>query len=284
MNKTLVADAVNTGMSYYQLLEGPWMMDEAPVANGAAFAGERYWHSDDFPRFQNMGVTFTAWIRNIPCNPGASCGTFLLSAHRNKTSSARCWSAWFETNGIYWDVLGPDPSFVYPVNAGFNESYTDKFKLGSRFWRHVAWVFNEDTDNLEYYLDGTIIHSAYWGKSVRSMDCGPVNVSIGFRYPDRTYGAAVEFYDMRMYTGSPMTPAQILALSKANAPAAPSFGEDDRCLELTSPKMVDQSWLDTFGHGCEWCSSCPEASNGTPPLSPCAEIRKRKEGRLGARL
>ena len=121
----------------------------------------------------------------------------------------------------------------------------------------MAWVFNEDTDNLEFYLDGTKIHTAYWGKSVKSMDCGPVNVSIGFRYPDRTYGADAEFYDVRMYVGSPMTPAQILALSDAHVPTSPSFGENDRCLQLTSPKMVDKTWLDTYGHGCEWCVSPP---------------------------
>ena len=232
-------------------------MDEAPVANDATFAGERFWHSDDFPRFTNRGVTFTSWFRNVPCNPGASCGTFLLSAHQNKLSSARCFSAWFETNGIYWDTLGGNPDYGYPLNSALNASYTDKFKVTSNHWRHMAWVFNEDTDNLEFYLDGLLAHTAYWGKSVKSMDCGPVNVSIGFRYPDRTYGADAEFYDVRMYVGSPMTPAQILALSDAVVPTSPSFGENDRCLQLTSPKMVDQTWLDTYGHGCEWCVSPP---------------------------
>uniref|UniRef100_A0A7S0W9M5 Polycystin cation channel PKD1/PKD2 domain-containing protein n=1 Tax=Hemiselmis tepida TaxID=464990 RepID=A0A7S0W9M5_9CRYP len=253
-----VADATNPSRSYYQLLGGPWLLDDAPKANGATFDGERWWRADQFPRFTGRGVSFTAWFRNVACPEGKSCGTFMASAHESKESSARCWSAWLETDGIYWDTPGGTPTFGYPLNEHLNPSYSQKFKLTSDTWRHVTFVYNEDTDDLEYYLDGVLTYKSYWGKSVKEMDCGPVNVSIGYRWPGYTYGASVEFYDMRMYIGSPLTPTEVFNIATAPVPASPSFGRDDqarardRCLYLTSPAMIDTPWTDTYGHGCAW--------------------------------
>uniref|UniRef100_A0A7S1DHJ7 Polycystin cation channel PKD1/PKD2 domain-containing protein n=2 Tax=Hemiselmis andersenii TaxID=464988 RepID=A0A7S1DHJ7_HEMAN len=254
----LLTDSATPSRQYYSLLGGPWLLDNAAKANDATFDGERWWSSDKFPRFTGRGVTFTMWFRNVACPEGKSCGTFLLSAHQSKASSARCWSAWVETDGIYWDTPAGTPSFGYPLNEALNPSYSQKFKLTSDTWRHMAWVFNEDTNNLEYYLDGVLTYTGTWGKPVSEMDCGPVNVSIGFRWPDYTYGADVEIYDMRMYVGAPLTTAEVFNIATAPVPPSPSFGRDDqarardRCLYLTSPEMMDTSWTDTYGHGCAW--------------------------------
>jgi len=251
-------DAVNPSRSFYQLLAGPWLLDMAPKANDATFAGERWFKASEFPRFPGRGVTFTAWFRNVACPEGKSCGTFLISGHPSKGSSARCFSAWVETDGIYWDTPGGTPDYGYPLNGNLNPSYSQKFKLTSDTWRHIAFVYNEDTNDLEYYLDGVRTYRSFWGKPVSQMDCGPVNVSIGFRWPDYTYGADVEVYDLRMYVGAPLSEAEVFNIATAPVPASSAFGRDDqarardRCLYLTSPDMVDRPWTDTYGHGCAW--------------------------------
>uniref|UniRef100_A0A7S0VMJ9 Polycystin cation channel PKD1/PKD2 domain-containing protein n=1 Tax=Hemiselmis tepida TaxID=464990 RepID=A0A7S0VMJ9_9CRYP len=245
-----------TMREYYSLLYGPWLLDKAPVeADGAgAFAGERYWHSDDFPSFAGRGVSFTTWIRNVRCHERASCGTFLLSAHRSTRSAVRCWSAWLETDGIFWDALGGNPDYGYVVNKEFSNYYTDSFKVRNDVWRHVAFVFNEENDKIEFYLDGALVFSKYYGKSVRSMYCGPVNVSTGFRWPEYTNGEEIELFDLRMYPGAPLTSTQVSDIAQAKVPDGSLSGNisRERCQHISSPDMKDSSWTDRYGHGCTW--------------------------------
>jgi len=261
IDSNITADPANSGLEYRQLLRGPYLMDRGDgniTGTEATFAGERFFSSQDFPRFVGRGVTFTTWFRNTPCPPGQSCGGFVLSAHESKESSARCWSWWLETDGLYWDVKGGNPQFGYPVNTRLSELYTQKFKLTSDTWRHVAIVFNEDNDQVEYFLDGLKIYTGPFGKPVREMDCGPVNVSTGFRWPGYSLGTEIELYDLRMYIGSPLTESQVFNIATALVTPSPSFGGDDQdrakdwCLYMASPDMVDKPWVDAYGHGCAW--------------------------------
>ena len=193
MNKTLHSDPSVPGRQHYQLMKGPWHLDMKKIddvgkANGATFDGERYWHQDDFPKTAGTGVTYAYWFKNGYTPEDLSWGTFHIAYMTGGTTlDSRCYGLYWETSGIWTDLQGGKPSFAYPLWKDLHKSYTPKFQISDRAWRHIAWVFDENDDTVTYYLDGFPLQKRAWGKSVKEMDCAPANVTIGFRYPGTTY-------------------------------------------------------------------------------------------------
>ena len=126
----------------------------------------------------------------------------------------------------------------------------------------MALQFDENSDMLRYYMDGTLVFAVAWGASVKRVDCiGPgKRWSLGHSHPGYTYGAPVETADMRFYhhgigpgKGGPLTAAEVLKLARAGSPFfSPFENENYVCLAVTDPRLSDSSWEDSFGHGCRW--------------------------------
>lgn len=115
-----------------------------------------------------------------------------------------------------------------------------KFELnGDSVWRHLTMVFDEESDNVRYYMDGVKAWEGAWLSKVRNADCngGNKTVTLGRSWPGYTYGQPVEIYDWRMYvhgTGGPLSDGEVKAISEQPTPA---LAEDAMCLPITSDQV-----------------------------------------------
>ncbi len=203
-NKTLVTDSF-AKRDFTQLLTGPWLLNGRKLtasdrANGAKYDAERYWHDHDFPKSKGTGINYAYWFRNGPVPEGQTQGTFHIAYHTaGAESDTRCYGLFWETAGIWTDVRGGNPPYAYPLWDELNKSYTKKFQVSDSAWRHIAWVFDENDDTVTYYLDGQFLQKRKWGKSVKEMDCGPANVTVGHRYAGNTYHWDVRTPSLQTY-------------------------------------------------------------------------------------
>ena len=93
------------GLSYYQLLTGPYSLGEI------AETEQRY--LTKMPSWANTGATWSWWYRHIPCPDKPSCGgyifypgDFLYWKDKTDVEANAYWSLWIEDEGIWIDSPG----------------------------------------------------------------------------------------------------------------------------------------------------------------------------------
>lgn len=254
-----------TGREYTLLLEGPYTMTRPPPGQ------ERYLDPAAFPRWSGQGMSLSLWIRRSKeCGGSASCGTYILSSHHDGAqSSARCYSAWVEKRGVYFDNLKDPVGFHYALDF-----MDERYHLTPNHWRHIVFVWDQDTDDWLFYQDGQLAYQVPWGSSVKDADCTQpaTRVTIGARFPAWTYGLPDEYYDMRMWVGKALSASDIRLLAVAKTPALTALqfvreeGESEpeyqertdgfqhvlRCTPDDAETMQDTAWFDMYGHTCQW--------------------------------
>jgi hypothetical protein len=68
---------------------------------------------------------------------------------------------------VYWQH---GSQFDYPRGPAFVEpAYRWS---GDKTWRHVAWQWDETSDEVSVYMDGAEVYRKAWGAPVRDMFCG----------------------------------------------------------------------------------------------------------------
>eukprot|EP00281_Chroomonas_sp_CCMP1168_P016014 CAMPEP_0206220982 /NCGR_PEP_ID=MMETSP0047_2-20121206/5167_1 /ASSEMBLY_ACC=CAM_ASM_000192 /TAXON_ID=195065 /ORGANISM="Chroomonas mesostigmatica_cf, Strain CCMP1168" /LENGTH=1725 /DNA_ID=CAMNT_0053643677 /DNA_START=282 /DNA_END=5460 /DNA_ORIENTATION=+ len=252
---TQLVDA-DAGRNYSQLATGPWKLTETTED-----ADHRYLYN--VPDWQGTGTTLTFWYRHLPNCPlnryEPRCGVYLFAASSSAFGPAPCWTFWIETDGIFGDnVHGTPHTSIY--NTSFVE---DKYKWNSdKVWRHMAVQFDETSDLVHFFLDGTLAVSVPWNSPVTGADCPNAPdkaIAFGHELPGYTYGQPVEVFDVRQYVHGargPLSAANIRSISAQRAPAwaAPFKIEDDvSCLPISDDRMADNAdWGHTFGHTCQW--------------------------------
>ena len=257
VNANTIADV--NGRQYYSLINasggvGPFRLTESPPGE------ERF--LQNFPSWSGTGMTLSFWWRWKDCSE--SCGVYLLYVEGLGGCSGRenklLWNLWLETDGIYMKNGDPsaNPTHLYPLN--FME---DRYKWqGPKTWRHVTITFNNLDDKVYLYMDGVEAWSGAFGSDIGAADCSSKSVALGHATPGWTYGAEFDVYDMRVYVhDATETAATIKSLSQGLAslsqPAvitnANSFADGFACIPANNSKfLVDASWKDSFGHGCDW--------------------------------
>ena len=117
--------------------------------------------------------------------------------------------------------------------------------------RHVVFVFNKDTDVVQFYLDGHVLGShQYPAGFVGEMDCGMDSAlsytGLGHRLPG-SWAPVGPVRDWRYYREA-LGPADILALASNSTD---ENGNNLRTCVLPHEKW-DQDWEDLDGHDCGW--------------------------------
>jgi len=243
----IVRNDTNTGREYHSLFLGPGVLTRPTVMNDTdTLAGPRT--LTNMPTFRDTGVTISWWHRHnteAECLDlgNSNCGMYFLYARNNKEL---CWSLWVQPNGIYFESGGKNS---YPRNFLLAEHTL----TATQSWRHVTFALDADDDSLTYYLDGRPAWKGPWSTSVSSTDCPAATsqqVAFGHQYPEWTYGLEVGVYDLRMYVGPALSPADILKL--AQVPVA--LASLDTCTDSlgVNSGIADKLWKDALGRGCEW--------------------------------
>jgi len=241
-----VLDAV-TARKYYPLMSAPSRLSTTTDADA------RY--LEHVPSFLGTGATLTWWYRHVKC-VGTNCGVYLMHAFDQSgiQEHSFCWSIWLENDALWFDNLKGTPKYQYPKFS--DEGLASKYKFrGDKIWRHMAFVWDELSDEIRFYLDGTLVLQKPWGSAVANADCNGVGkrVAIGHSHPGYTYGAEVEIADLRMYVhnleqpAAPLSDEDIFKIATANTPALSS---EHKCKAVT--EVLDTLWKDQFGNGCEW--------------------------------
>jgi hypothetical protein len=259
---------LGAGRSYYQIVAG------AHHLSATSNSDARY--LSNVPDFTGTGATLTFWYRHIPCSV-KTCGVYFLHAGDFQDFGGTqnwCWTAWFE-NEAFWYDGGPNSGYRYFGKQEGGAQMDDKFKVqGDQVWRHMAYQFDETSDKLRLYMDGTMVFESDWGSPVSGVDCaGPGKKwSLGHQYPGYQYGGPVEFADLRMYHhgnhGGPLTADEIFKLSQASTVGL--LNANFKCLQITDPALRDQVWQDAYGHNCAWYYSQRRAS---PEVCHLADAR-----------
>jgi len=113
------------------------------------------------PSFNNTGATVSYWYRHTP----SPSGLFLFWAFDD--DQAVCWSLWVEDGAIWYDnPKGRTRKFeyLYFKDLGVSEL---QYLRGDKVWRHVALQFDETSDELRLYIDGTLLLATSWDSPIR---------------------------------------------------------------------------------------------------------------------
>ena len=242
VNTTATVDG--TGRQYYSLFKGPGVLTKPHVLSDTGNAtGART--LADVPSFAGGGVSFSWWHKHNTREEcrilhNTYCGLYFLYA---KVSEGLCWSLWLEPTGIFFENKHGKHQYPRDILA---EEYS---LTATNSWRHITFVLDDTDDTLAYYVDGRMAWRGPWGGSVRTADCPGRAVAFGRQFPTWTHGLEVSVFDLRMYVGSALSPADVLTLASL-ATGPPALLPHETCTE--SPSVADKAWLDAMGRGCEW--------------------------------
>jgi len=232
------------GRQYFSLLEGPAILARPTVLDdNNNMTGPR--SLVGVPSFSGSGVTFSWWHRHnseAECRmlDNSYCGTYLLYA--KDMNGAFCWSLWLESNGIFYE--NKEKAFKYPRNF-MSDEYT---LTATKSWRHVSFVLDASDDSVKFYLDGREAWTGPWGGRVANADCPARKIAFGRQSPGWDYGLELGVYDLRMYVGTALSPAHVLALSSDSG----VLSSTDTCTGAAGTDLADKLWRDAMGRSCEW--------------------------------
>jgi hypothetical protein len=107
------------------------------------------------------GMTLTFWYRHIPC----------LDAHCEIKVFYFGWGGFYiQDNACYIEV---DVDGVLQGDYWYFEKFgiPSKFHLkGDKFWRHIAFQFDEDAERMRFFLDGALAMEGPSPAPVSKMD------------------------------------------------------------------------------------------------------------------
>lgn len=194
-----------------------------------------------FPSFCGQSATFSLWIETDTIDGGYFVTRYATS---EGIKPSRWWGLYAEAFGLY--VYG----FNAPSNADLPGSdWGRPFEYMKNKRRHMAFVFNADTDQTHHYVDGKLLGTTqHETGTIANMDCGMDGpdsyMGLGHRMPG-AYPYKGPLQDWRYYRGQALTSAQIYKI------AFDTVGPARRTCELFD-EGGDTAFKDLAGNDCAW--------------------------------
>lgn len=236
-----------TGRSYYNLTLGPVRLTSTA---GEAEATQRY--LTNLPDLRGSGASLMGWVRlgegRCPAPPCLS----VLFEVRDSTDP------FLGTTCMAFGFVGADP---YLRNSRAERKHSmpgtvtrPENALSGDAWRHVAWVLDEVTDEVRYYIDGMLAYRAHWGSAVAQTECSTGAIALGHAAPGYAFGSEFEVHDVRLYVhtsgaANPLSSADVLAIASNSAPG---LSGARTCAARGDESFRDVAWADMHGHDCAW--------------------------------
>lgn len=110
-----------------------------------------------------QSASFTLWLRSDSLVPG-----YMVRAYSHAQGGGRVWAIWQTQGGL--EVYGPFSYIYFTFPAEFASLFERQPK--SAGLRHIAYVFDSNTNSFRFYLDGTLVGEAARPDTVfAEIDC-----------------------------------------------------------------------------------------------------------------